>query len=95
MVLCTGISEKEFYQKVEELKTELAAHDVSMAVGAAVNTLEAWEGSFTDGVRETDVSGQGRILSQYRAGPQKDLRMEIPKAILKVYMLRISIRQFP
>ena len=41
VVLCTGISEKEFYQKVEELKTELAAHDVSMAVGAAVNTLEA------------------------------------------------------
>ena len=26
---------------------------------------------------------------------KKDLRMEIPKAILKVYMLRISIRQFP
>lgn len=26
---------------MEELKTELAAHDVSMAVGAAVNTLEA------------------------------------------------------
>ena len=41
VVLCPGISEKEFYQKVEELKTELAAHDVSMAVGAAVNTLEA------------------------------------------------------
>lgn len=41
VVLCTGISEKELYQKVEELKTELAAHDVSMAVGAAVNTLEA------------------------------------------------------
>lgn len=41
VVLCTGISEKEFYQRVEELKTELAAHDVSMAVGAAVNTLEA------------------------------------------------------
>lgn len=96
VVLCTGISEKEFYQKVEELKTELAAHDVSMAVGAAVNTLEAsGKGSSTDGVRETDVSGQGRILSQYRAGPQKDLRMEISKAILKVYMLRISIRQFP
>ena len=53
------------------------------------------KGSSADGVRETDVSGQGRILSQYRAGPQKGLRMEIPKAILKVYMLRISIRQFP
>ena len=41
VVLCSGIDEKELYRKVEELKTELAAHNATMAVGAAVNTLEA------------------------------------------------------
>ena len=41
VVLCTGIDEKELYRKVEELKAELAAHNATMAVGAAVNTLEA------------------------------------------------------
>ncbi len=41
VVLCNGIDEKELYQKVEELKAELVAHNATMAVGAAVNTLEA------------------------------------------------------
>ncbi len=41
VVLCCGIDEEELYRKVEELKMELAANDVTMAVGAAVNTLEA------------------------------------------------------
>lgn len=40
VVLCSGMDEKELYRKVEELKAELAAHNVTMAVGAAVNTLE-------------------------------------------------------
>ena len=41
VVLCSGMDEKELYRKVEELKAELAAHNATMAVGAAVNTLEA------------------------------------------------------
>ena len=40
VVLCSGIDEKELYRKVEELRAELAANNATMAVGAAVSTLE-------------------------------------------------------
>lgn len=40
VVLCNRIDEKELYRKVEELKAELVANNATMAVGAAVNTLE-------------------------------------------------------
>lgn len=40
VVLCNRMDEKELYRKVEELKAELVANNATMAVGAAVNTLE-------------------------------------------------------
>ena len=40
VVLCSGISEAELYRKVEELKADLEACHATMAVGAAVSTLE-------------------------------------------------------
>ena len=40
VVLCPGIDEQELYRKVDELRADLQANHVTMAVGAAVNTLE-------------------------------------------------------
>ena len=40
VVLCLGMEEKELYDKAKELKELLRANHATMAVGAAVNTLE-------------------------------------------------------
>lgn len=40
VVLCQGMEEKELYEKVKELKELLWVHHATMAVGAAMNTLE-------------------------------------------------------
>lgn len=41
VALCRGMEEGELYRKVEELRADLERNQVTMAVGAAVNTLEA------------------------------------------------------
>ena len=41
VALCRGMEEGELYREVEELRTELDREHVTMAVGAAVNTLGA------------------------------------------------------
>ena len=41
VVLCRGIEEKEFYHKAEDLKADLKANHVTMAVGTAVTTRKA------------------------------------------------------
>ena len=41
VALCRGMEEGELYREVEELRTELDRKKVTMAVGAAVNTLGA------------------------------------------------------
>lgn len=41
VVLCRGIEEKEFYHKAEDLKADLKANHVTMAVGTAVTTRNA------------------------------------------------------
>ena len=39
VALCSGMEEGELYREVEELRAELDRKKVTMAVGAAVNTL--------------------------------------------------------
>lgn len=41
IVLCRGIGEKELYHRAEELKADLKANHVTMAVGTAVTTRKA------------------------------------------------------